>query len=62
MEGKRAWRPRSTASGTTTEKNSSTSAEDVAATHRHRLLGPGAVVEPTAGPWLFIPPAEPRRP
>jgi len=54
LEGKRAWRPRSTASGTTTEKKASATAAPAAATHRHRLFPAGAA-EPAAVPGPFIP-------
>ena len=54
LEGKLAWRPRSTARGTTTEKKASATAAPTAATHRHRLFPAGAA-EPAAVPGPFIP-------
>lgn len=54
LEGKRAWRPRSTARGTTTEKKASATAAPAAATHRHRFFPAGAAGA-AAGPGPFIP-------
>jgi hypothetical protein len=54
LEGKRVWRPRSTARGTTTEKKASATAAPAAAMHRHRLFPAGAA-EAAACPEPFIP-------
>lgn len=59
LDGKRWWRPSSTASGTPTERNSSASAAAAAATLLHRLFAGAPRRHP--GPSSPLPPARTHR-